>query len=691
MKNKTLKWLLTWLVLLLWQPVQAQVATDWIQLEQHPPVQVRLLIPGTVNPDERQVDALLQVQLADDWKTYWRTPGEGGVPPELAWQANSTNIEAIHWRFPVPERFSLQGIETVGYQQSVNFPLQIEVKDWQQSTRLEGLLTLASCTTICVISDFPLQLSFNPSQLQATDSDALYLFEQAQSQLPLLEHPRLTVEELLWSSQQQQLSVTVRNVDGWQQPRLFVDSLAEGFTDLTIELLSQQQDGERLTATFAISHWLEQPQLSDETLQITVADKLVSAELTATAQSGTVATAPPSLSFWYMLPLALLGGLILNVMPCVLPVLGLKLQGLMGATRQRSEIRRQFVASALGIITSFMLLALMIMALKSAGHAIGWGIQFQNPYFIGGMAVVIGLFALSVSGLWTLQLPHQAQQWIASRGDQSTLGHFVQGMFATLLATPCTAPFLGTAVAFALAASNLQLMLIFVLLGVGMALPWLLVATWPRLAQKLPKPGPWMAWVNRLFALMLLLTTVWLVSLLGNHVSRGSFWLLVFAFVVVALLLAYRKHGGKGVLVTIASSLLLLAAGLFVTSMTSQPTELKQHPWQLLQPDRIAAEVAQGHVVFVDVTADWCVTCQANKIGVLLQEPVASALNQEQTVLLQGDWTRPNQAVTDYLRSYGRYGIPFNQVYGPGAPEGIALPVLLTDKAVLEALEQARQ
>src|SRR5690606_1237446 len=136
-----------------------------------------------------------------------------------------------------------------------------------------------------------------------------------------------------------------------------------------IELLSQQQDGKRLTATFAISHWLEQPQLSDEKLQITVADKFVSAELTARAQSGTVATAPPSLSFWSILPLALLGGVSLNIMPCVLPLLGLKLQGLMGATRQRSDIRRQFVASALGIITSFMLLALMSMAVKSAGHA----------------------------------------------------------------------------------------------------------------------------------------------------------------------------------------------------------------------------------------------------------------------------------------------------------------------------------
>ncbi|WP_417666551.1 protein-disulfide reductase DsbD family protein [Pseudidiomarina sp.] len=690
MKPHLVIWQLVTLLLLLSSSAQAQVATDWQQLESHQPVQVRLVVPGKIDAEALTVDALLQVKLADDWKTYWRTPGEGGVPPQLAWQAESENIAAVNWRFPVPERFSVQGVETVGYQGDVSFPLQIEVQDWQQRVSLQGTLTLASCTNICVISDYPIALEFTPSDLR-TDMDAMFLLEQAQSRLPHRDHPLLRVEQLIWSASQQQLSVTVENADGWQQPRIFVDSLQQELTDLTIEQVYQQQDGNRLTAHFAISHWLEQPNLVGETLQVTIADELVRGEQRAVATAGTIPHSAATSSVWYMLPFALLGGLILNIMPCVLPVLGLKMQGLIGADRARGQIRRQFVASALGIITSFVLLALMIMALKLGGHAIGWGIQFQNPYFIGGMALVIGLFALSVSGLWTLQLPHGMQQWVAARGNQSTTGHFVQGMFATLLATPCTAPFLGTAVAFALAASNVKLLLIFITLGVGMALPWLVVAVWPGLAQKLPKPGPWLQWVNRVFAALLLLTTAWLVSLLANHLSRAVFVAVLVGFIAFAFWLAYRRHGGKGVLVSLATVLLLSGVALVASSWTSSPTKLEQHPWQPLKPSAISSAVAQGQVVFVDVTADWCVTCQANKIGVLLQDPVASALRADNVVLMQGDWTRPNQAITDYLHSYGRYGVPFNQVYGPGAPQGIPLPVILTDNAVLSAIEQARE
>lgn len=683
-------WLATLLLWFLSSNAQAQVATDWIQLEEHPPVQVRLLIPGKTDPQQRQVAALLQVRLAENWKTYWRTPGEGGVPPQLAWQNDSVNITDIAWRFPVPERFDVQGIETVGYQGDINFPLQISVENWQQPVALQGLLTLASCTNICVISDFPLALNFTPSELTA-DMDAMFAYEHAQSALPHRDHQQLSVADMVWSASQQQLAVTVKNTAQWRQPRIFVDSLREDYADLTIELLEQHHQGNELTARFAISHWLEQPELAGEPLQVTIADELIRAELSATAHAGTVSSSTTATGWWLMVPLALLGGLILNIMPCVLPVLGLKLQSVMVAERERSQVRRQFIASALGIITSFVLLAIMLMLLKLGGHAIGWGIQFQNPYFIGGMAIVIGLFALSVSGLWTIQLPQGMQQWVATRGDQSTLGHFIQGMFATLLATPCTAPFLGTAVAFALAASDLHLLIIFIALGVGMALPWLAVALWPSVAMKLPKPGPWLKWVNRIFALLLLLTTAWLISLLGNHVSATTFTFIVAALVLLALMLAYRRFGRAGVIGAIAGAMLLSGFGLLISSWTSQPTQLQEHAWQPLEPNAIARAVAQGQVVFVDVTADWCVTCKANKIGVLLQEPVASALRADDILLMQGDWTRPSEQITDYLRSYNRYGVPFNQVYGPGAPNGIALPVILTDNAVLAAIEQARR
>lgn len=632
-------------------PAQAQVSTSWVQLKQHDAVQVRLLLPGKTDSKENTVHGLLQVKLTEPWKTYWRTPGEGGVPPEFSWQDASTNVKDIRWQFPVPQRFSVQGIETVGYQGDVSFPWLIDVADWQQETIIKGTLTLASCTDICVISDFPLELRFTPSELTA-DMDAMFVFEQAQSRLPHVNHPLVQVSRMVWSAEQQQLEVSVTQQKAWQQPRLFVDSLHPELTDLAIEQLAQQIDGNTLTARFAVSHWLEQPDLVGHQMQVTIADQTLQAELSSQVSAGSLQahsnpqTAKPNMpSLGVILGFALLGGLILNIMPCVLPVLGLKLRSIIIAPAQRTAIRQHFIASALGIVFSFVLLAVMVMVLKATGHAIGWGIQFQNPYFVGFMALVTAIFAISVSGLWRIQLPHGLQQWVASRGDNSTLGHFVQGMFATLLATPCTAPFLGTAVAFALAASNVTLILVFIVLGVGMALPWLLVAAWPQLAAKLPKPGAWLQWVNRVFAVLLMLTSLWLVSILVSQ--------------------------------------------LMPSDATTTKVDTEQTQWQPLSGQVITQALTANKVVFVDVTADWCVTCQANKYNVLTQQPVAGALQQEHVVALRGDWTRPNQRITDFLKINGRFGVPFNQVFGPGAPEGIILPVILTDQAVLEALEQA--
>lgn len=630
-------------------PAYAQVSTPWVQLEQHDAVEVRLLLPGKTDSTQNVVHGLLQVKLTPPWKTYWRTPGEGGVPPEFAWQESSHNVNAIDWLFPVPERFSVQGIETVGYQGNVSIPWRIRVADWQQQVQLKGNLTLASCTNICVISDYPLELSFSPSELSA-DMDALFLFEQAQSRVPHVNHPLVDITSMSWSSDQQTLEVSVKNKQPWQHPRLFVDSLQSGFTDLAIEQLSQRVDDDTLTARFAISHWLEAPDLTGATMQVTLADDRLQAELSAqvsqsaiATSNGTVGSDLPSLAI--ILAFALLGGLILNIMPCVLPVLGLKLRTIIVASAQLNTIRKNFIAAALGIVFSFVLLAVMVMVLKATGHAIGWGIQFQNPYFVGFMALVTAMFAIAVSGLWHIRLPSRWQQWLATRGDNSTVGHFVQGMFATLLATPCTAPFLGTAVAFALAASNSTLLLVFIAIGVGMAAPWLLVALWPQLSNKLPRPGAWLAWVNRVFALLLMLTSLWLVSILVNQLSPK-------------------------------------------TPVVSQ-ADAQQTQWQPLNGQAIAQALADDKVVFIDVTADWCVTCQANKYNVLMQQPVAGALQQEHVVPMRGDWTRANQRITDFLQANGRFGVPFNQVFGPGAPEGIILPVILTDQAVLEALQQA--
>jgi len=679
------------LLFMLMSSAWAQDSTDWITSSEHPHVQIKLDLV-TTQADQQQLQALLKVRLESPWKTYWRAPGEGGIPPTAEWQTKS-NISRVQWQWPAPQRYQVQGIETVGYQGTVAFPLTLAIENWQQPARLQGVVTMSSCTNICVLTDFPVDISFNPAQLAASEQRVFEL-QKALSQVPRLDHPAVVLERAEWSASQQQLQLELTHPQGWQRPDVLVDSLATELADMTVAPPRLDIDGQRLLATFNISHWLGAAEVASYPIQITVLDEALAAELATTAQAVTQVTHAPAVSssLGLMFAFALLGGLILNIMPCVLPVLGMKLQSVLLIPRERGLIRRQFLASALGIVLSFWLLALFIWGLKTSGSALGWGIQFQSPWFIGFMVLVTGLFTFNLAGLFEFRLPSSWQTWAAQRGDNSYLGHVVQGMFATLLATPCSAPFLGTAVSFAMAASNLQLWFIFTGLGLGMASPWLLVAALPSLAKLLPKPGRWMQITKVIFSLMLAATTLWLFTLLNNHLSAAMVWLLALSWLVVAALLVIRTYGKQGLLIAVASSLLVVAAVAVTASLTSAKWASgprPDHAWVGLNETEISRAVAQGQVVFVDITADWCITCKANKIGVLLQQPVYQLLQDPQVVTMQGDWSQANDQVTQYLRKYQRYGVPFNRVYGPNAPAGIDLPVILTAEAVSAAIDQA--
>jgi suppressor for copper-sensitivity B len=339
--------------------------------------------------------------------------------------------------------------------------------------------------------------------------------------------------------------------------------------------------------------------------------------------------------------LALLGGLILNLMPCVLPVLSLKILSVVshGGKDSRATIFRNFMASAAGIVFSFWVIAGALVTLKAAGGTIGWGIQYQHPGFLVFLTVVVLLFAANMWGLFEIPLPRFiARHATPKSADEPTLaGHFLTGAFATLLATPCTAPFLGTAVGFALARGAFEIFTIFTFLGLGLALPYILLAISPRVFKYMPKPGAWMVRLRKVLALALVATALWLASILLTITATPAL--------------------GKG--------------------------------WEKFDQPRIAAELAQGRTVFVDVTADWCLTCQVNKKLVLDREPVSARLTGPGVARMRGDWTLPNDDISAYLAGFGRYGIPFNAVYGPGAPQGIALPEILTTDSVLGALDRA--
>lgn len=692
--NKILPfWLLSLIVALLLYSTQSFAetpSTSWLSHEDHPPVSVELELTGHYEAERNLLPALLHVELDDGWKTYWRSPGEGGIPPTFDW-SESSNIDDIEWHWPVPSRYSIQGIDTVGYQGSLTFPLMIQLSPDAGQAHISGTLTMSSCTTVCVLTDYPIDLQVDLDTL-TVDSDRAFAFNQAMGKVPR-EYDSNNVKRAIWSDANQRIQLTIERDGGWQDPQLFIHSSDEALANAEFSSPDIQVEGNTLKATVDVSHWLELPDLSGAELIATVSDEKFAAEYKVQLTAGTIANNAPPL--WAILLMALAGGLILNIMPCVLPVLGLKVQSLMLSGAQEPKVvRKQFFASSLGIISSFLVIALGLMALRWSGGSVGWGIQFQNPYFIAALVAITWVFALNLMGAFEFKLPSSLSTSAATAGDDSYKGHFLQGMLATVLATPCTAPFLGTAVAFALAAESSVILLIFAALGVGMALPWLLIAVFPKTAKLLPQPGRWMQWVKPVFAIMMLATTVWLTTLLKNFISNEVFLALTIGLSVLTLVIIGKVHGRKALFLSIGGLLVLAAAVGTTLILTADRwvNKLPQdHQWQPLTQERIDEAVASGQTVFVDVTADWCITCQANKVGVLLQDPVFTALGEKHVTRLRGDWTKANESITQYLKANNTFGVPFNKVYGPGAPDGITLPVVLSKDKVMDALEDARE
>ncbi|WP_413162767.1 protein-disulfide reductase DsbD family protein [Aeromonas salmonicida] len=657
---------------LLWQSIGLASDTGWLACPQNDHAKVRLQADTR---DPAQTRVLLSLELESGWKTYWQNPGEGGIAPEIFWDAPQATQQ---WHWPVPERFDVSGISTQGYQKTVSLPITLA---HSSSDALTGTLRLSTCSNVCILTDYPFTLALDGTTPEGFD----FAYAQAMSKLPQTLPDTVILKA---GYQQNQLQLTADNQQGWQDPQVFLQRL-EGAEFGKPELEVQ---GNTLIARIPVSDgWQgDAPDIRNQQLGFVLSSGEQAWQ--SDASIGDPLTLPQSAhSLVWLLGAALLGGLILNLMPCVLPVLALKLGSVLQLeTRERRPVRLQFLAASAGILVSFWALALMSTLLRATQGAVGWGIQFQSVWFIGFMVVVTLLFCANLLGLFELRLPSNLNTRLATTGGNGLGGHFLQGCFATLLATPCSAPFLGTAVAFALGAPLGQLWLIFTALGLGMSLPWLLIAAFPRLALWLPKPGRWMGRLRILLGLMMLGSSLWLLSLLGNHI--GQFWMLILmALMLAALLLAVVwRHGIRGVTLGLALTCLLggalLLGGAF--KMEGKPQRDTVN-WQPLSEQAIADALAQNKRIFVDVTADWCITCKANKFNVLLRDDVQKALSAPDVVALRGDWSRPSASIADFLRQRGSVAIPFNQIYGPGLQGGEILSPLLDRPTLLGTLKQA--
>lgn len=674
-----------------------EAASDWVEYGQG---RVRLVsaTTGTVGED---LLLGLQYEIAPGWEIYWRTPGEAGFPTTIDW-TGSENISDQVIKWPVPGRFEIFGFDTFGYKEGVVLPIPARVARPADETHVRALVNFLTCQENCVPHDISLEMDL-PSG--GGNSEYASLIDRYDAQVPTVDTAvglDVTRFELVEGSDNDLIQVVVLSQIPFTSPDIFIEGPEEyQFAPPDVRI---NAEGTRavLQVPIALSSFGEigtPPPLLGNQLTLTVVDGGRALEQTLRTTLGQ-AEAANFLPFFSIILLAFLGGLILNVMPCVLPVLSIKLLGAVshggGDTR---EVRRSFLATSAGILFAFLALGTFLVILRSAGAAVGWGIQFQQPLFIVTMILVITLFAANTWGMFEIALP----QWVSNltvRGDagaphnpHSVGSSFGSGVFATILATPCSAPFLGTAIGFALSRGAVDIYVIFAALGIGMSMPFLIVSALPKLATMLPKPGRWMDVVKKVMGGLLALTAVWLLSVLAIQVSFLSAYIVAGLMAATVAVLWGRRYLSQAVRHAAPASIVALAVLAYLTPQfadaSSEANGKSVIAWQPFDEAAIPQLVAQGKTVFVDVTAEWCITCQVNKKLVLDRGEVAQLLNSENVVAMQADWTKPDETIAAYLASFSRFGIPFNVIYGSVAPNGLTLPELLKADIVMETFTRA--
>ena len=394
-----------------------------------------------------------------------------------------------------------------------------------------------------------------------------------------------------------------------------------------------------------------------------------------------------NLTVWLAAGMSFLGGLILNLMPCVFPVLSLKMLSLV-EHRRDGKLALHGLSFTLGVLISMTVLAGALIAVKAAGASVGWGFQLQSPWFVALLALLFVTITMNLAGAFEFSGVR-----ISSTGQTSSAslaGSFATGILAVVVASPCTAPFMGAALGYALSASALESFVVFICLGLGMSLPWLLLALFPCLTAWLPRPGRWMGIFRTVMAVPMALTALWLFWILWQQVSLSALgvYLCAAALLALALILYGRLQFGKAASKGLMTLAFILGAGAYAVAasplLERAPVEVSTaDAWS---PAAVQTALDEGRPVFVDFTASWCVTCQANKLAVLDRENVQQAFKEHNVKFLIADWTNRNAEISKTLESFGRTGVPLYLLY---APDGTAkiLPELLTQDIVIDALK----
>ena len=665
------------------------VAAPAFAQDDSPKVQARLIAEDKAVAPGGSITIALEELIAPEWHTYWKNPGDAGAPTVIEWTLPpGWTAEAIQW--PRPMRVPVGPLMDYGYEgklwllSKINAPAHAKVGE---TVTIKAAASWLVCKNICIPEDRTLTIEV-PVGAVGPDPAVAKDFAAARALLPVASPWKMTYalgQTLdLYIAAPGLVAAHPKSVDFFPARPGLIKNPAP-------QLVGYAKDGLvlRLTPGNKVSAPLEGllvvASSSDDSVQALEVNAspgaVPAAEFPAVATEG-------DLTLWLAILFALLGGLILNVMPCVLPILAMKA---LAVAQHGTEGRRESFSYALGAVVSFAALGALLLALRAGGEAIGWGFQLQSPMVVAGFALLVFTVGLNLSGVFEVGSITAGEGLTRKTGP---VGAFFTGVLAVAVAAPCTAPFMAAALGFALSQDAFAALAIFVALGVGFALPFILLGVWPRALSFLPRPGPWMLRLKQFLAFLMYMAAGWLVWVLAQQAGPRGVAIISAAMIFVALAAwlwsVTRDLSPRGRRLGAIAVLVVLLAALWGVSQlrgTTAAAVAQVTRGEAYSAAKLASYRAEGRPVFVDATAAWCITCLVNEEAVLNKQVVQGAFAAKNVVYMVADWTNRNPEITALLKENGRSGVPLYLYYAPGGAKPQILPQLLTDAIVLAALE----
>ena len=675
------------------------------------------------------------LRMDSGWHTYWVNPGESGLATTVRWSLPPGSV-ASELEWPLPEKKIEEGeVLTYGYSNETMIMATVQLPPalpGQNHVTLKADVSWLECMSTCVPGGASVTLTL-PVASDPAPSSEVGVISRYRAQLPV---PQEKQQDVLISTADDGDTLVVTVAPRAGADRAFASASPPDFFPLSESIPAGGRTISSMSGNKAIIR-VPVATLSSDTsevrgvvvyttpggerrgVQIVHAKQGTGSLLDRQFTIGSQAGGESPLVLY--IGLAILGGLLLNIMPCVLPVIALKVFGLVKmAGDEPKRVRRLGWMFSFGILASFMILALLVIFLKVAGQQVGWGFQFQEPVFVIAMSALVFAFGLSLFGVFEIRLPGSAVAGVSAaiakqegKGGKGYASSFAEGVFATILATPCTAPFLGSALGFAFAQPMGTVLLIFAAVAFGMALPYLLLTARPAWQRFMPKPGAWMETAKQFMGFLMMATLLWLLYILGKQLGMEAvIWTGAFLLIVGVSCWLVGKYAtltaSRGAVWTTWIVAALLAVGgyaLFIEGMldvreaiagtpavpSSGPdAALNEVAWEPFSLSILEEQLQRQAPVFLDFTADWCLTCKVNERTVIADQRVQDKLRSSGIFTMKADWTKRNPDITRLLARFSRSGVPLYVLFPAGRPnEPIVLPEVLTPSILLEALDRA--